>query len=370
MKKIDELKQSLEALKTEARSLNEAGKVEDAQAKLEEIRTINKQIEIQASLDAQEIQEVEVKMENREVKTEKLEIRAVFQKAVQGKSLTSEERALVQSSISTDGGYLVPDDIKNDINQLKRQYKSAKDIVGVVPVGTEEGSFVMEDLSSLTELVNFDDDNNGLAEQQPKFKNIAYKVLNYGAITPIAKSFLQDETASFMSYLNGHFAKKAVRTENAKIFAELKRGKTAKAVASIADLKKIVNIDLDATIAGMAVIAMNQDAFNAIDQMADTMGRSYLQPDPTNATQKLLFGMPVHVFSNAELPTTGTSTKKAPILIGALSEGVKFFDRGVYEVSVSTEAGFVKNQVVAKVVERFDVKQADTDAYVLAEITV
>lgn len=370
MKKIDELKQSVTALKEEVRSLNESGKVDDAEAKMTELRSLNKQIEIQAELDQEEERGIEQKMEKREIKTADVEVRSAFVKAVQGKNLTAEERALVQASVATDGGYLVPKEIKTDINEAKRQYKSAKDIVGIVPVGTESGSFVVEDSASMVELVNFDESTTGLAEQTPTFKNVEYKVANYGSVTPISKSFLQDETANFMSYLNSHFAKKAIRTENSKIFAALKLGKTGKAITDIASIKKLVNTEIDPAVKAISVVATNQDGFNALDALEDKNGRPMLQADPSNATQYLLLGMPVHVFSNAELPTTGTTTKKAPIFIGALSEAVKFFDRGVYEVAVSTEAGFTKNQHVARVVERFDVKQADADAYVMAEVTV
>lgn len=370
MRKIDEMKQLLATKKDEMRSFLDADKIEEAKAVKEELRKLNEKIELQIELDKEEIREVETKMENREIKVEELEIRSIFTKAIQGKSLTTEERALVHSAVSADGGYLVPKDIQNDINELKRQYKSAKDIVGVIPVGTESGSFVVEDLSTMTDLVNFDDTTTGLAEANPKFKDVQYKVANYGAITPIAKTFLQDETANFLNYLNGYFAKKAIKTENTKIFAELKLNKTAKTVTDIKSLKAIVNKDLDPAIKAMSVFAMNQDAFNKIDEMTDTTGRPLLQPDPSKKTEYLLLGLPVHVFSNAELVTTGTTTKLAPIFVGALSEGVKFFDRGVYEMAISNEAGFKQNQVVARVVERFDVKQNDASAYVLANIDV
>ncbi|MCP3026001.1 phage major capsid protein [Halobacillus sp. A5] len=367
MKKVDELKQMKANLKEEVRSLNTENKIDEASTKLEELRSLDKQIEIQMELDKEEQREVEIKMEKRENNNQKLETRTVFTKAVQGKSLTQEERALVQASVNSDGGYLVPEEIKNEINELKRQYKSAKEIIGTVPVTTEAGSFVQEDLAGITELVNFDEDNSGLDEQKPKFRNIEYKVANYGSVTPISRSFLQDETANFMNFLNGHFAKKAIRTENAKIFAALKTGKTAKAVTDLKSLKKIVNVDIDPAIKALAVMAMNQDAFNALDEMEDNNGRPLLQKDPANPTQYLVLGLPVHVYSNAELPSVDG---QAPMFIGATSEGAKFFDRGVYEVAVSTEAGFTKNQNVARVVERFDVKQADTSAYVLAEIDV
>jgi HK97 family phage major capsid protein len=370
MKTIDELKQALAEVKEEVRSLNKEGKVEDAEKKLEEVRALNKQIEIQMEIDKQEEEEVEekiIKTETRDIKKNEIEVRDAFFKAISGKPLNVEERALVQTGDNTTGGFLVPNDVQNQINVLKRQYLSAKDLLNVVTVQTPSGSFVVEDSGSLTMLVNFDEDNTGLAEQNPIFRNVEYTIDNYGAVTPISRSFLQDETANFMNYLSGLFARKAVRTENAEIFTELRVGKTAVPVAGLGDLKRVVNIDLDPSLKAISVIAMNQDAYNYLDQLEDGMGRPLLQPNPSQATDYLMLGLPVYVFSNVEMPTVG---ELAPMFVGALSAGCTFFDRDVYEVAVSSEAGFRQNQVVARVVERFDVKQTDADSYILAEIDV
>jgi HK97 family phage major capsid protein len=383
MNRMAELLQKKAAMKEEVRQLNNDGKVDEAEAKLEEMRSINKQIKLQEALDEEDKEEAARKIELSKraanaAGTEgftpaapsvpsknELEERMVFAKAIKGGVLTTEERAVVASAVNADGGFLVPKSIANDINLLKRQYKSMKDIVGVIPVTTESGSFVVEDTSTLTDLINFDDTTTGLPEVNPKFKDVQYKVVNYGAITPIAKSFLQDETANFMNYLNGFFARKAVRTENTKIFAELKTGKTVSPLTDLASIKKVVNVTLDPALSAISVWVMNQDAFNKIDTMQDTTGKPLLQPDPSNATSKMLLGLPVHVFSNAELPSVAT---KGQIFVGALREGCKFFDREVYEVAISQEAGFTKNQVVARIVERFDVKQADAAAYVWCDI--
>src|SRR5688500_10242194 len=98
MKKIDELKQTLETDKGEASSENEDGKVEEAEMKLNEVRAINKQIEIQAELDKEEIREVETKMEKREIKVEGKEVaqnveeRNAFVKAIARKPLSEGEQ--------------------------------------------------------------------------------------------------------------------------------------------------------------------------------------------------------------------------------------------------------------------------------------
>jgi HK97 family phage major capsid protein len=373
MKKIDELKQELNTLTEEVRSLNSGGKVEDAEAKLEEVRALKKQIAIQEEIDKEEEREIETKIETRTViekGDQKMEIRNVFTKAVLGKQLTEEERALV-TTVDADGGFLVPKEISNDIQELKLQYKSAKELVDVVPVGTKSGSYVVEDLAGMADLINFDEATGNLAEQQPKFRNVPFDVLPYGALTPISNILLQDEKANLMGYVNRNFIKKAIRTENKKIFDALKLGKTAKLLADWKALKKSMNKDLDPMVAEVSIVVTNQDGFDYMDAALDSAtGRPILQPDPTNPTKKLFMGKPVHVFSNVELPTTGTTTKKAPIFYGSLVDGVKFFDREVYEVAVSKEAGFSKNQTLVRCIERFDVKQADVDAYVYGEFDV
>lgn len=309
----------------------------------------------------------EMNVENRQVITNEdnqLQERSAFIKALQNKA-TPEERALVVESVDADGGYLVPQDIETQINELKRNYKSAKELVDVVQTNTLSGSFVIEAGGNVTELVNFDEDNTGLDEQAPKFENVEYKIDAYGAITPISNTFLQDEAGAFMTYLNRLFARKAVRTENTKIFAELKNGKTGIDVADVAGVKSIFNQELDPSIAANSVVVTNQSGFQFLDSLEDENGRGLLQDNPANATEKLLQGRIVHVFSDDELEN---DTTKAPMYVGDLNEAIKFFDRGVYEVAISKEAGFTKNQTVARVVERFDTVQADKDAYVLAEL--
>lgn len=140
----------------------------------------------------------------------------------------------------------------------------------------------------------------------------------------------------------------------------MKDGKSAKKVSDINGIKEEMH-KLDPAIADNAVVVVNQTAFSRLDQMEDENGRGLLQPNPADATKTILLGHEVHVFSDAEL--SGEA-----MFIGDLNEGVKFFDRGVYEVAISSEAGFTKNQTVARCVERFDVKQSDKDAYTYLKV--
>ena len=94
-----------------------------------------------------------------------------------------------------------------------------------------------------------------------------------------------------------------------------------------------------------------------MDSALDETGRPILQPNPVNPTQKLFNGQVIHVFSDAMLPN---NEKKAPIFYGNLSEAVKFVDlNGQVAFATSTEAGFMSNTTIARLIEFIDVVQCD-----------
>ena len=122
MTKMAELLQKLAQAKEEVRSLNNEGKVEEAETKLQEVRALNKQIEIQKEIDKEEEKEVDSKIKNdekRSLNVDEVEVRDAFFKALQGKPLTVEERALVYSGDANNSGLVIPKNLQNQINDLK-----------------------------------------------------------------------------------------------------------------------------------------------------------------------------------------------------------------------------------------------------------
>lgn len=363
-KELRELYQDRESKKTEMRALLEADRVEEAKSLQDELRTLNDKISMLEDIEKEE-REMPT---NPTPQPQNTEYRDVFVKLLRGHSVTTEERALVKGT-PADGGYLVPEEYDARIREFMREYRAARNLVGLHTTNVTSGSFVFEDLATITPLADMTEMTD-LTEQKPKFSTKTYAVKDYGALLPISNTLLQDEQADLMGYIGRWFAKKAVRTENAKIFAALKAAKSATAVADWKALKSLINKQLDPLVAANSIIMINQDAFDVLDAALDGNGRPVLQPDPTNPTQRRFMGLTVHVFSNAELVTTGTTTKKAPIFIGAMSEAVKFIDRGVFEMATSTDFGFGKNATYVRCIERFDVLVTDKDAYINGEITV
>lgn len=367
---MKELRYELTKKETEVRGLLESDKVSDAKEMMEEVRGIKEKLVVAEELEQKEIQNLENR-EGDKVMEKSIEVKVdesrAFVQAIRGIA-TAEERALLSGG-SNGEGFVVPKDLNTEINELKRQYKSAVDLVGVYPTGTASGNLVVEDLSTMKELVVMSEMTDMDKSDQPKFRSVEYTVKDYGAILPISNTLLQDEDADLMGYVGGWFAKKAVRTENTKIFKAITDDSTAKDVKDYKELKSIINKELDPMIAGSSVIVTNQDGFDKLDNEVDKNDRPILQPNPTDPTQKMFGGKVVHVFSNAELPSTGlTTAQKSPLFVGDLAEAVRFVDRGVYEVSTSSDAGFANNSTMVRCIERFDAVKVDKDAIVVCNL--
>ncbi|MFC0188229.1 phage major capsid protein [Fictibacillus aquaticus] len=360
-KELRELLEKINNKKTEARNLLAANKLDEAKNLTDEVKNLQKEFDVKSALYEAEKDAVAVTIENKgnvdEVKT--------FFKALRGEQLTEAENALVTGGANGEN-LIVPQDIQTQIKELRRQYKSAKPLVGYYPTTTLTGSFVYEDASTATELTNFTDGDDIPDSNEPKFVNVPYTVKDYGGTLPVSNRLLQNEDGGLVAYLGKWFNRKAVRTENKKIFEKLKAGKTVKSLADWKALKKSLNIDLDPAFVDIVIIT-NQDGFDHLDEAVDEQGRPILQPNPADATKKMFKGYSIEVFSNTELPTV---VDKAPIIYGSTQDGVTFVDRNTLQIDSSEHAAFKKNQTMMRVIEQFDVIDADKAAYVYGEMTV
>ena len=114
--------------------------------------------------------------------------------------------------------------------------------------------------------------------------------------------------------------------------AALDAAATAATAANvIATLKKLLNVSLDPAISATAHFIVNQDGFNALDQLLDANKRPLLQPDPSAAAGKMLFGRPVSVVSNGSLASVTSETSSpsttTPIYFGDFTQYATLFRR-------------------------------------------
>lgn len=286
-------------------------------------------------------------------------------KMIKGKLLNEKEKALVSGEAATAGeNYLVPEDVKAEIHELRKSYKSAKSLVTVVQTDALAGSVNFEN-GAAAGLIEFEDGDVISEEGTPAFEPKRFAIKWFGKIIPVSRILLGAEKAGLLAYLNRWFVKNAVLTENAKIFETLKNGYaegTPKALKGWKAFKKSITVDLDPACLTDGVIITNQSGFAALDEEEDKDGKPVLQPNPANPTQKLFQGLVVHVFADAELPNIDAT--HFPMIYGSTKAGCFFVEHQALEFATSEHANFNKNQNTLRVIEGFDVMEADTSAYI------
>ncbi|EGT5080862.1 TPA: phage major capsid protein [Clostridioides difficile] len=362
-KELRELLEKINNKKVEARKLIEDDKLDEGKVIKNEIAILRDKFNVLKDLYEEEMGEIENMTEISRTKVDEKESIVAFNKAVLGKSLTETQSALVEK-VEEDGGYLVPKEQRTQIEELKRQLIPLKQYCNVVPVATLSGSMPLE-VDANDELINFDEMEE-INQSDIKFGQVKWLLNDYGDIIPISNSLLQDEKANLTNYVGARFSKKAVRTENKKILEVLSKSKKVEG-EDYKTIQTALNKELDPSISANAIIITNQDGYDYLDSLTDSNNRPLMSDSLTVEGAKTFKGKIVVVLSNQHFSSTAS---KLTFYVGDLSSAVAFFDRQVYEMAVSKEAGFTKNATFMRVIERFDVQSIDNKAMVNVELTL
>lgn len=360
-KRMREIQASIQAITKEVEGLTtgETKDLDTAEQKLAEIAELQKEFDILER--AEQAKKAGVPAEP--VTPEKASGLKAMAKIIGKKALTEEEKALVTGGANGEN-FLIPDDVKAEINELRKSYVSARSIVTVENTDALAGS-VNYEAGTPSELVDFEDGEDIDASAAPSFVQKKFAIGWKGALIPISRILIGSEKGGLMSYIDRWFVKRAILTENAKIFEALKAGYaegTPKAVAGWKALKKSINKDLDPSALIGGVIVTNQSGFTALDEEEDKDGRPVLQANPANPTQKLFQGLPIVVFPDAQLPNIDDS--HFPVIYGDTKAGATFVEHTGLEFNLSEHFFFGKNQNCLRVIEGFDVMSTDTGAYI------
>lgn len=365
-KKMRELQALIAQKSAEAKGYTE-GESKDiakAQAILEEIKELQKELDVLAELE--QVNKGNVPTDPVPGAEKKANGFQMLAKMLHGKRLDEVEKTALVSGANAENGetYLVPDDVRAEINELRKSYVSAKSLVTVETTDALAGSVTYE-AGVPAGLADFDDGDAIAEETGVKFVLKRFTIAWKGKIIPVSRILLGAAKASLMNYLNRWFVRNAVISENAKIFGALKAGYNEgapKAVAGWEALKKSITVDLDPSCLINGVIATNQSGFACLDAEKDADGRPVLQPNPARPTEKLFQGLPVHVFPDAQLPNVDAT--HFPMIYGDTKAGATFVEHQNLEFTVSEHFLFNKNQNCLRVIEGFDVMSTDTGAYI------
>lgn len=245
--------------------------------------------------------------------------------------------------VGSDGGFLVPEDVQNQIIEQVRTLNPLAQYFSVESVTAPTG-WRVTDTAPTQGLLDVDEMGNIQTGEQPRFAKVPYSTSKKALYLPVSNELMTDNVANLFAYLSRWFAKKLVITENALLIAAL-RTLTATSIGTdpLKGIKKALNVELDPAISAISTIITNQSGFNVLDNLLDDNKRPLLQPDPTNATAQRIKNRNVATVSDATLAnvTTGegqSATTAADLFIGDGKQFATLFRVGNFELS-STDIG-------------------------------
>ena len=372
-----ELRQQMTLKTQEVQNFLKEDKLDDAERVTAELRNMKRELEVLKTVeDVAGLPPVSPKVDSKE--DEVVDKTHVLAQVLRRGKLNDAEMSYAQQVVDAagsliegtpaSGGFIVPVDAQTKINELKRTLNPLSGIVRIENVNTLSGTRVLEATADMTPFVNVAEMAQIDETDAPTFTQIKYTVAKYAGILPISKELLADTDQNLLTYVYNWLAKKSVVTENTKIVSVL-NGLSKSPVAKLDDVKKILNVTLDPALSLLSTVVTNQDGFNYLDTQKDTQGDYLLQPNPLDPTQKMLFGRPVKVVSNKTLPT---DTRKAPLIIGSMTDAVVLFDRQAITLQGTDIGGnsFLRDSYDIKAVTRFDVQPFDPQAAVFGQIAL
>ena len=187
---------------------------------------------------------------------------------------------------------------------------------------------------------------------KPEFEQVDWSVETYRGAIPVSQESVDDADVDLISIVAETVGQIKVNTTNAAI-ADVLKTFTAKTVANVDDIKKILNVDLDP--AYDVAFVFSQSFYQILDTLKDGNGRYLLQDSITAVTGKVLLGKPVFVLSDEILGASG----EAKAFVGDFKRGVLFADRK--DLGLRWADNEIYGQYLQAVL-RFGVKKVDAKA--------
>lgn len=382
------LLQELEGLKKEVRSLLAEDRVTEAEKKMEEVRALQKKIDLQKEIEGMEDVDVnDAQQVNNNVERDlEAEYRRVFLRGLRRQAITADDWSIVNEYNRTirgavmhqgtdpnnpadgDVGLIVPQDIQTRINEIQRQLNDLSQYIRVETVNTLSGSRVLERDDQMTPLQVVNEYGQIQELDNPQFIPITYQLVKRAGYLPLTSELLADTDQNIIQYVSDWIARKVVVTKNTLITGLL-QGLQPTQLNNLDDIKKVLNVDLDPAISLSSVIITNQDGYHWLDTQKDNDGRYLLTDDITQPGRKLFKGRPVVVVSNRYLPTTDET---APIFIGDGKQFAVLFTRGIYELASTREGGdaWRRDATELRVITRDDLVLWDSAAMVYGQLAI
>ena len=375
-KKLLELLDKINNKKVEVRSLVDQGKIEEAKAAKNELKKLQDEFDILKDIDDTAV----TNLENNTNKGVNLN-----QKKDSVKEFADAARKGFRNSMNegtaADGGYTVPEDIQTRINERRAAKFSLVDLVDVEVVTTNKGSRTYKKRAQQTGFTKVGEGAKIPAGNTPQFERVGYEIEKYTGYYPVTNELLEDSDANIADALIIWIGDESRVTRN-RIIRDVIKEKEETAIASLDDIKKILNVTLGQAFKPTSKVITNDDGLQWLDTLKNDKGEYLLQPSPSNPMDSVLCAgatrVPVKVIPNGDMPsdTATKGTTKIPVIIGDLKEGIKFFDRKRLTLVTSNIAvagelnAFEEDLTIFRAIEREDCKTKDDAAFVNGVLTI
>ena len=375
-KKLLELLDKINNKKVEVRSLVDQGKIEEAKAAKNELKKLQDEFDILKDIDDTAV----TNLENNTNKGVNLN-----QKKDSVKEFADAARKGFRNSMNegtaADGGYTVPEDIQTRINERRAAKFSLVDLVDVEVVTTNKGSRTYKKRAQQTGFTKVGEGAKIPAGYTPQFERVGYEIEKYTGYYPVTNELLEDSDANIADALIIWIGDESRVTRN-RIIRDVIKEKEETAIASLDDIKKILNVTLGQAFKPTSKVITNDDGLQWLDTLKNDKGEYLLQPSPSNPMDLVLCAgatrVPVKVIPNGDMPsdTATKGNRKIPMIIGDLKEGIKFWDRKKTTLTTSNTAvagtlnAFEEDLTIFRAIEREDCKTKDDAAFVNGVLTI
>ena len=376
-KKLLELLDSINNKKQEVKDLVAAGDLENAKKAKEELKNLQEQFDLLKDIEDDEATNAEGRL--------KTGTAVPIQDKNPEKEFADAARRGFRNAMNegtaSEGGYTVPEDIQTRINTYREAKASLIDLVDVENVTTNKGSRTFKKRSQQTGFQKVGEGGKIPGKNTPQFERISYEIEKYAGYFPTTNELLEDSDANITGTLVSWIGDESRVTRN-KIILGVINEKEKTELKGLDDIKKTLNVTLGQAFKPTSRIVTNDDGLQYLDTLKDNEGKYLLQPNPAQPMQMVLCAgatrISVFVIPNADLPsdTETAGTRKIPMIIGDLKEGIKFFDRKQLTIMTSNIASagdlnaFEEDLTLFRAIEREDCKMKDPQAFVNGVITI
>ena len=264
-----------------------------------------------------------------------------------------QREAAAQGVGLTQGSVLIPESILAPLHE-EHQFNRLENFTHNVAVTTTTGKqpYFQENTGVLQTKEEFD---HAKDTQLSNLKFINWNLKTYAGKLALSREVLMDSekgsSENWLAEAQAQMKDLQDNTNDSLIATQLLNGASTKnATDAVADMKTILNVNLQPKDSEASQIILTASAYNALDQLKDGFGRPLLQPDPTKASSNLLFGKPVIKVADTLLGKAGD----AIAVIAPLNKVIYNFQMGQvsgqfidnFDIFDTTLGVFIRKDVV------------------------